>query len=231
MLDRVISSYTPTVRALAAARTRPRTGMAGQLLLIALPDTPGAGHLRYADQERAFVAELFAGQPHKVLAGTAATRRDILGGLATHTWAHAACHGTQNMADPSTGGLVPYDWNTAGLVSVLDLARADIAHGEFAFLSACQTATGGIGSLDEAINLAAALHYAGWRRVIGTLWTVWDDAAFQITRDTYCRLVHDGTFDAAGAAEALHHAVRTNRDQPDNRRQPSRWAPFLHTGP
>jgi CHAT domain-containing protein len=231
VLDRVVSSYTPTLRALSSARTRPPAGPAGGLLLIALPETPGASPLPAVAAEQAFLTGLLTGTRCTVLAGADATRANILRELDTHTWTHAACHGDQNMADPSTGGLVPYDWNTAGLVNVLDLTSADQAGGEFAFLSACKTATGGVAVLDEAISLTAALHYAGWRHVIGTLWTVWDDAAAEIAQDTYVRLARDGRLDPARAAEALHHAVRGYRHRADHRRQPSRWAPFLHTGP
>jgi CHAT domain-containing protein len=93
------------------------------------------------------------------------------------------------------------------------------------------SATGGVTIMDEAISLAAALHYAGWRHVVGTLWSVWDaDAAF-ITRYTYQRLVIDGNLDPTGSAEALHRAVRGRRERPNHRSQPSRWAPFLHIGP
>jgi CHAT domain len=74
------------------------------------------------------------------------------------------------------GVLLPYDWDTAGHVGVTDMT-AGFHAGEFAFLSACQTATGGLANSDEAINLAAALQYAGWRHVIGTLWSIWDTSA------------------------------------------------------
>lgn len=61
-------------------------------------------------------------------------------------------------------------------MTVAELAN-DRYRGEFAFLSACKTAVGGVQTPDEAITLAAALQYTGWRHVIGTLWTVWDQSA------------------------------------------------------
>jgi CHAT domain-containing protein len=101
--------------------------------------------------------------------------------------------------------------------------------GEFAFLSACKTQTGGVLLLDESITLAAALHYVGWQQVIATVWSVSDQAAAEIAEHLYPRLVSDGRLNPRRAAEALHHAVRQLRD---TRPYPlSRWALFLHTGP
>ena len=230
VLDRVVSSYTPTLRALSSVRTRQQPATPGRLLLIALPDTPGAPQLPDVARERALLTSLFDNSQRTVLSGADATRANILRELATHTWAHASCHGDQNMADPTSGGLVPYDWQTAGLVNVLDLTSTDHTGGEFVFLSACKSATGGVVVLDEAISLAAALYYTGWRHVIGTLWAVWDTAAADITLKTYNRLVNAGHFDPTHAAEALHHALRDYRERDNHRYQPSRWAPFAHTG-
>ncbi|WP_406633890.1 CHAT domain-containing protein [Amycolatopsis sp. WGS_07] len=227
VLDHVVSSYTPSLRALSAARSRPAEE--GKLLLVALAETPGAEPLPGAEQELEHLSGLIEPDRRTVLAGSAATRTAILDQLGAHTWVHAACHGYQDLADPATGGLLPYNWRTAGLVQVLDLAAARHGGGEFVFLSACKSAVGGIAMLDEAITLTAALHHAGWRHVVGTLWSVWDTAAADISRDTYARLAAGGSLDPSAAAEALHHAVRGFRQR--NRRRPSGWAPFVHVGP
>jgi CHAT domain-containing protein len=231
VLDRVVSSYTPTLRALAEARTRPRHTRPGRLLLIAVPNTPGQPRLPAVAAEQALLTRLFPAEHRTVLVDTAATRTAILNHLPTHAWVHASCHGDQNLADPTRGGLLPYDWNSAGPVGVLDTATGDHTGGEFVFLSACKTAIGGTTNPDEVINLAAALQYTGWRHVIGTLWTVWDTAAADITHGVYLRLVRNGHLNPTHTAEALHHTVRDYRDREDHRYQPSRWAPFLHAGP
>jgi CHAT domain-containing protein len=229
VLDRVVSSYTPTLRALAHARSRPHPTSPGRLLLIALPDTPGQRPLPAVTTEQAHLTTLFSPAQRTLLAGPDATRANILDQLPTHAWVHASCHGDQNLADPTSGGLLPYDWDTAGPVRVLDVTTSEHPGAEFAFLSACKTATGGVTNLDEAINLAAALHHAGWRHVIATLWTVWDTTAADITRGVYPRLINDTMLDPTHTAEALHHTLRDHRDH--HRHQPSRWAPFLHIGP
>jgi CHAT domain-containing protein len=115
-----------------------------------------------------------------------------------------------------------------GMLTVVDLT-ADDHQGEFVFLSACETAIGGIHLLDEAITLAAALQYAGWRHVIATLWSVLDVAAAEVAEDVYRRLGDGGELYPQHAAEALHHAIRRQRNTSPER--PSRWVPFLHHGP
>jgi CHAT domain-containing protein len=116
-----------------------------------------------------------------------------------------------------------------GLLTIATLGADPAEHGEFAFLSACQTAVGGVAVLDEAITTVAALQHAGWRHVIGTLWAVGDAAAADITTAFYRHQLAEGTFRPSEAATALHHAVRALRET--TRTRPSLWAPFVHTGP
>jgi tetratricopeptide (TPR) repeat protein len=229
VLDRVVSSYTPTLRALAEARARSHPTESGRLLLIAVPNTPGQERLPAIAAEQTLLTGLFTAEQRTILVDTAATRTAMLNHLPTHTWVHASCHGDQDLANPTRGGLLPYDWDTAGPVGVRDTTTSDHTGGEFVFLSACKTAAGSTTNPDEAINLAAALQYAGWRHVIGTLWTVWDTAAADIASGVYPRLVRNGHLDPTHTAEALHHALRDYRDS--HRYQPSRWTPFLHIGP
>jgi CHAT domain-containing protein len=106
---------------------------------------------------------------------------------------------------------------------------AEHYRGEFAFLAACMTATGGVHLPDEVITLAAALHYTGCRHVIGTLWSVHDATAADIAERVYTELTSAGRLDATRSAYALHDAIRGLRD--DDQLPPSSWAPFAHTGP
>jgi CHAT domain-containing protein/tetratricopeptide (TPR) repeat protein len=229
VLDRVVSSYTPTVRALAHARTQQASPHPAKILVIALPETPGQNRLPGAATERDLLTSRFTRRTRTVLTGAAATRRNVLTHLGAHRWLHASCHGTQDLIDPTAGGLLPHDWNTAGLITVTDLTSPDHTGGEFAFLSACKTATGSITNVDEAINVATAMQHAGWRHVVGTVWSVWDSAAAAVTQHLYAQLLHDGRLDPRTTAHALHHAIRALRDT--NRDHPSTWAPFIHAGP
>ncbi|MFF6953875.1 CHAT domain-containing protein [Streptomyces iakyrus] len=74
------------------------------------------------------------------------------------------------------------------------LVDPELAHRavEFELLSSCKTAVPGQRHLDEAITLSTAHRYAGWRHMIGTLWSVWDHASAAVGVDSYRRTVRDG---------------------------------------
>ncbi|GAA3268824.1 hypothetical protein GCM10020218_008570 [Dactylosporangium vinaceum] len=225
VLDRVVSSYTPTLRALLMARDEPPPRPAGsdRMLFVGMPDTPGQEPLPNVDIERELLDEMF-GDACTSLVGDGATRDAVLTGLVDHSWAHFACHGEQDLADPSRGGLLVHD----GRLTVTDLSSQQY-QGAFAYLSGCKTAVGGVHLPDEAITLAAALHYTGYRHVIATLWSVLDDEAAEVAGRVYGDIVHGGVLHAGEAAVALHHAVRALRDRHPG--TPSVWTPFTHTGP
>jgi hypothetical protein len=224
VLDRVVSSYTPTLRALLEARqSLVTTPGDNRLLMIALSDAPGEVPLPYVTRERDLLTSLFEGRC-TLLEGKNATTSAAREALPKHRWVHFSCHGGQNLTDPSRGGLRLHD----GVLQIADIGAGSY-RGELAFLSACQTATGGVNLPDEAITLTAALHYTGYRHVIGTLWSVRDRTAAEVTRAVYTDLTSTGRFEPARSADALHRAVRYLRDT--KRLPPSVWTPFTHTGP
>ncbi|MBE1484382.1 CHAT domain-containing protein [Plantactinospora soyae] len=222
VLDRVVSSYTPTLRALrrAGMGTAPAAD-ADRMLFVGLPETPGQAPLPNVATEHELLAGLLPGRLTSLI-GDRATRERVLRTLPAHAWVHFACHGDQNLDDPSSGALLVHD----GPLTVTNLGALQYA-GEFAYLSGCKTAVGGVRLPDEAITLAAALHYTGFRHVIATLWSVRDETAAQVAADVYAVLVRNGGLDPRLAAQALHHAIRELRRQAG----PSAWTPFIHIGP
>jgi hypothetical protein len=227
--DRVVSSYIPTLRAFNRARHLPASSRPSRILVITLPNTPGRPRLPGASIEQNLLCTHFDAAHRTVLPDATATRNEVLSQLGRHRWLHAACHGEQDHRSPSSGGLVPYNWTTAGRVTITDLTNVAHGGGEFAFLSACKTAAGGVSNPDEVINVAAAMQYIGWRHVIGALWSVWDDAATMVAERVYAILSADNGLDSSQSAAALHIAVRELRNRrPD---YSSSWVPFIHTGP
>lgn len=95
---------------------------------------------------------------------------------------------TGHLDNPSTGALVLAD----GTLTVSEISRQDLRHGELTFLSACKSATGGTILIDETITLAAALHFAGYRHVVGTLWTIGDTTAADLVELVYPQLAPMG---------------------------------------
>ncbi|MFR9725294.1 CHAT domain-containing protein [Streptomyces sp. MS19] len=215
VLDRVVSSYTPTIR---AARAVPRAADGTWLpaLVVAVPEAPGARPLPGALAEAAFVTGEIGG---RVLTGREATRERVLSLLRAGGLAHFACHAHLDPARPAVGHLVLDD----GPLLISDIHRLRVRDAELAFLSACSTGLGTDDLADEAVHLGSAFRLAGFRHAVATLWQVQDSAADRLARDFYtARRAHGDT------ALALHEAVRTAREVTP--RLVTRWAAHVHTG-
>jgi hypothetical protein len=227
VVDRVISSYTPTIRALAEARARALHSnrvSSEQKLLIVSQDTPDKP-LPNVKRERDLLTRLFSGR-NTLLDGASATREAVSIRLPSHRWVHLSCHGTQDLEYPTRGGISLAD----GLLSVAELSRINYS-GDFAFLSACKTGTGSVTIPDEGITLASALHYMGYSHVIAAAWSIWDHTAAEAAEIVYPAMMAGEEFRAALAPYALHKAVRALRDRYDRFQHPSAWSHFIHIGP
>jgi CHAT domain len=226
VLDRVVSSYTPTIRALLDARQpvpEPRI-VPPEIIVVAMPQTPGQADLPNAAGEADLLDTAFPGRVEKLI-GPSARRDRVLAALAERPWVHLACHGSVDLERPADSALLVHDYQAAPL-TVADIARLRLRRAELAFLSACDTAQPGVRLLDESVHLASAFQAAGYRHVIATMWPVWDRAALRAARSVYAMLARTGS--AADSAWAVHAAVRAARDRaPD---APSTWASIVHYG-
>jgi hypothetical protein len=231
VIDRVISSYTPTIRALAHARRSfvtdriSRPYAVDRVVAVAVPHIPGAPELDLpgAQAEVTKLQQLFHDRV-TVLTGQQATRDTVLQALREGRWAHFACHGASDLTNPSASYLRLTDYRQRPLTMV-DVARLRL-DADLAFLSACSTSRPGGRLADEAIHLASAFQLAGYRHVIATLWPIDDQYAVDLTGELYTDLATEGT--AAAAATVLHGVTRRLR----NRwlRSPSVWASHIHAG-
>ncbi|GLY47600.1 CHAT domain-containing protein [Lentzea sp. NBRC 102530] len=219
--DHMISSYTTTIRALRYARRAPSGGRPRQLI-VSMPKTPGDEDLPNAEREAAAVAMTVPGA--KRLSADEANRAAVVRALADRTWAHFACHGNADPADPSRSCLALFD----GPLTVPEIARLRLADAEFAYLSACDTARAEPTLSDEAIHLAGAFQTAGFRHVVGTQWAVNDEMARYAAGLVYDEVMGEGEPDAARSAAALHSVQAALREGFPN--IPSLWATFLHAG-
>lgn len=212
--DRTVSSYTTSLTALLRAGRPPATAAPPTMVAVGMPHTEGKADLPAVSRELAHIAAVVPGT--RTLIG--ATPNEVLAELARHRWAHFACHATQDVAEPSRSAL----HLTGGDLSVRQLATLDLSDAELAYLSACRTAGGTIDLADEAINLAAALQLAGYRNVIGTLWSVADRHAAAVANTVYNKGL------TGNYATALTTATAELRAQHPDR--PDIWAPFIHLG-
>ncbi|MGC4999988.1 CHAT domain-containing protein [Streptomyces sp. DT195] len=230
VLDLAVSSYTPTVRALAYARARAAgPPPAGRLLAVVVPDAPGARRLGGVRRE---VRELSALLPTEVVAGPQATFAGVMAALPAHPYVHFACHGVSEPDDPSRARLLVHDHQEHPL-TVRHISRLELPDARLAVLSACETARGSERLADESIHITSAFQIAGYPHAIGTLWPVHDAVAVRVTRSLYRRLRGEHGADSEGldagqAALALHHAVRECRTAFPG--SPSLWAAHVHSG-
>lgn len=215
-LDRVVSSYTPTLRVLARAIERPAT--ARRQLTVALERTPGLADLP------ATVAEA-AGLPANLppLVNERATVSQVRAALPGANWAHFACHASTNPETPSTGGLHLHD----GVLPIAEVSRLELPDAELAYLSACSTGYAGRRHYDESIHLASAFQLAGFRHVIASLWPL-DDRIAATAADRFYHRMPAGP-SADGAAHALHEVALEMRAEHTDR--PHLWASLIHSGP
>lgn len=230
VLDLVVSSYTPTVRALAYARQRAAgPEPAGDLLAVVVPDAPGTRALGGVRRE---VKELSALLPTEVVSGPQATFAHVLRALPAYPYVHFACHGVSDPDAPSHARLLVHDHQQHPL-TVHHISRLELPDARLAVLSACETARGSGRLADESIHITSAFQVAGYPHAIGTLWPVHDAVAGRVARILYRQLRGDRAagssgLDADQAAFALHRAVRQCRTT--FRGSPSLWAAHVHSG-
>ena len=223
VLNRVVSSYTTTVRALGHARSRRPAPEGKSTLVVPAPDLPGAPLPAVSDEILAITRYV----PDARLL-PAPTRAKVLAALPDHPIAHFACHGRAERADPARSQLILTDHADAPL-TVADISALDLS-GTLSFLSACDTSITSPQLADESLHITGAFQIAGYRHVIGTLWSVDDRTTPGLVDSFYRELTRDGRVlpDPECSAVALHHTVRELRKRYPN--TPTLWAAHVHVG-
>ncbi|MGW6603905.1 CHAT domain-containing protein [Streptomyces sp. NPDC055036] len=226
-MDRVVSSYTPTLRALHHARQRlARPGGTGALV-VTVPEAAGQAPLPETRREAEHLAQLLPGAT--VLAGTSATHSAVVSALPRHAYAHFACHALGDPERPSDSLLVLHD-HTERPLTVRDLARLRLPSVRLAYLSACDTLRTSPELADEAVHIVSAFQMAGFPHVVGSLWHIDDTIGAAVARRVYEDLyTDDSTLDVGRTSQALHATVRALRDTYPA--TPSLWACQVHAGP
>ncbi|KAF5357311.1 hypothetical protein D9758_005895 [Tetrapyrgos nigripes] len=245
MLDYVVSSYIPTLSALLriqkVASQPPLTARHSYPRVAAiycsnLVSQPGMGPLPSTEKE-IDILKKYAGSARvlDIVMGNAAQIDAVLSALQSVDWVHFACHGVQDVMSPMESALIFGD----GRIPVSRLAGNSNLSGDFAMLLACETAMGSPGLSDEAIHVAAGLHFAGFKGIVATMWTIHDETGPEVAESVY-----EFLFSAEGEAEkttsgsrrpasgkaayALRRALLMLRDQ--KKRPALEWAPFIHYG-
>ncbi|KAH9931562.1 CHAT domain-containing protein [Fomitopsis serialis] len=220
--DFAIPSYTPTLTPFTLTRRSPSTGEFHGILSVSQTAT-----LPNAEIESLRIQEM--AQDRSVdcrsLRNEEAVIQAVLDGLDHYGWVHFACHGVQDIEEPTNSHFVLHD----GSLTMLKLIAASCENADFAFLSACQTAMGTEMLPDEAAHLAAGMLAAGFKSVVGTMWSIQDSVGPIVAEQVYKTLL-SGTAepDSSQAAVALHYAVQVLRAQDHSKS--FCWVPFVHFG-
>jgi CHAT domain-containing protein len=172
MMDYVVSSYTPTITALLRAQRdvkyleRDNVSLAlvaeKRALQRNLETIPGV------DEEIQQIAAVVKSNNAKVICHQTGST------TVAHTAAvmqaanilHLACHGIQDGNDATQSGFCLGD----GRLTISKLMELKLDGAFLAFLSACETAKGDKEQPDQAMHLAAAMLFSGFKSVIATMW-------------------------------------------------------------
>jgi CHAT domain-containing protein len=157
--------------------------------------------------------------------GDEATVDQVARGMEESNWVHFACHGVQNILNPTESALL---LSKDSRLTLSEITKLSLPHAQLAFLSACQTATGDENLVEEAVHLAAGMLLAGYRGVIATMWSIGDHDAPQVADVVYAHLFKSRKPDATQAAHALHVAVEELRQK--NPSSYLSWVPYIHIG-
>ncbi|RTE69411.1 hypothetical protein BHE90_016208 [Fusarium euwallaceae] len=221
-IDRVISSYSPSLRALGDnvnravrfASVRPQGLAQAQALMVAMEHTPDSTSLPFAGEEVKAVLEALKPLTVKLLQLDQRTKQMVQSLLRDSDIFHFAGHGYTDDTDPSQSHLRLQDWQEDPL-TVADLIAMNLREQNpfLAYLGAC--GTGQIEEakhLDESVHLISACQLAGFRHVVGTLCKVNDETCVDIARITY-EVIRDRGMSEDSVSEGLHHATRELRDR------------------
>jgi CHAT domain-containing protein len=233
--DYCVVSYTPTLGALLSCQGRSTTNREDVRILLAAASQPFRSAALPAAREEAVIisnivpANLLISSATVGITGStpncASTADEVLQLLPDATILHLACHGLQNIKNPLKSGFIMHD----KMMEVADLIRLNLPSARLAFLSACETAQGDMERPDEALHLAATMLYAGFKSVVGTMWSM-GDVDGPIVAETVYRELFGGegeVLDFDVVPYALDSAVQKLRSYD---LEPSRWAPYIHIG-
>ncbi|KAF8817644.1 hypothetical protein BYT27DRAFT_7247186 [Phlegmacium glaucopus] len=232
--DFVVSSYIPTVRSLNDKFISSSTSSkCTSIVLISQPNTPGLSSIPSTRKETHGLRELMQGTAIDalLLEDSKATKNNVKAEMKSRSWAHFACHGVQDVQEPLESGLCLHD----GRLELLEIMKEEIPNLDLAFLSACQTSKGDLKLSEEVVHLSAGMLAAGYRGVVGTMWSVSDMHGPAFATEFYHYLLRENSgldgLDSTQAAYALDYATRKVRERlGEDDTAFLTWVPYVHFG-
>jgi len=234
--DFAVSSYIPTVPVLEASNSVEgcRDAPTG-LLLIGQPKTPRKKEIPFAREEVEKIERQLGmrGIPHFTLIDATATVSRVLESMDKFSCIHLACHASQHLETPLKSSIDLDD----GPLRLSEIMKKNLHNVDFSFLSACQTSMGDPNLSEEVVHLASGMLAAGYRSVVGTMWSVFDEHGPDVAESFYRVMLEDATnegnprVDGRRAARALHHATKELEGIISGSPYSFlAWVPYVHIG-
>ncbi|KAF6741556.1 CHAT domain-containing protein [Ephemerocybe angulata] len=235
--DFAVSSYIPNISILTSRTTASHTSYHNNvgIFMVSQPKTPGQSPLPGTTQEVKAIQPVF--DMHQLrnawIEGEEATTKVAMENMAQYSCIHMACHAVQDDEEPLSSGFFLQD----GRLKLSTIIKNNLKTADLAFLSACQTSKGDEKLSEEAVHLAAGMLAAGYRGVVGTMWSIRDQYAPIIAQNFYKELFNltemNGGAGVNGvyAAAALDFAVQQLRAElGDSEDALLTWVPYVHFG-
>ncbi|KAJ7827433.1 CHAT domain-containing protein [Mycena leptocephala] len=238
--DRFIQSYTPNLGLLLEARQNQLPHLCPEFGVIGVTHSGSNGldPLPSVEQEVGQIADLVKHAGFKISTLSdpntdiaSPTVDNVAALLQESSWVHFACHGQQSSRDPAKSYLRLYE----GCLELQVILKMSLHKAEFAFLATCQSAMGNPNLANESFHMGGGFIAAGFRAVIGTMWTMKDYDGPVISQAVYIPLLEKAKKGepnsypkAEDTARALHFALKDFKKHHHN--SYARWIPFIHIG-
>ncbi|KAF6817210.1 TPR domain containing protein [Colletotrichum plurivorum] len=222
VLDRVVSSYSTSIKALLYSRQTSKgknpQDTSQDAALISMTTTPPGPNfapspLKFAGKEIHDLKGLLSPRRPRDIASR---KQDILHNIKSCSIFHFAGHGISDLTDPSKSRLLLEDW-VENPLTVNDLTALNLSNESnsswIAYLSACSTGESHVERLyDETIHLMSACQLAGFPHVVGSLWKVDDEYSSEAACEVYETMKrYNWTDEAVGLG--VHNAARLLRER------------------
>ncbi|KAJ7862716.1 CHAT domain-containing protein [Mycena leptocephala] len=170
--DEFIHSYTANLGSLLDAYSKKSSSIAPKLAVIGVTHTDSnrSNSLKGVEQEVKKIISIVKEPYVQHLVGEQATVDAVKLQLQDCSWVHLACHGRQNLDEPTKSYLQLYE----GTLELETILRMPLSNAQFVFLAACQTAMGDTTLVNESFHLGGGFITAGFRSAIGTMWSMND---------------------------------------------------------
>ncbi|RKK87874.1 hypothetical protein BFJ68_g16997 [Fusarium oxysporum] len=245
----MISSYTPSIKALAYAQNQAKRAQealvaqdANTMLIAAMPTSPKGPGDKKAPKNLPGVEEemreiLILTHSHmRATVHTHPSADQVLEVLKTCRIAHFACHGISDYSDPSNSGLIlqrstgPDETLVQDRLTVQRVSDLRLRYAQIAYLSACSTAENKSARLlDEVIHVVSGFQVAGFPHVVGCLWPAGDSECVEVAKRFYSLVLQQNQSVINNkVASALQEALMAVRAR--DLSMPLNWAQFVHYG-